>query len=64
MGANSFIRVVEKGTSWAIYAISTYDEATTSTTILKLYKKFQNLFEKNNTNILPKHCQYNSAIDL
>jgi hypothetical protein len=64
IGARAFIRAAKTGTSFAIYATPTFGETATSTNVPTQYKEFQDIFEKKNVDILPKHRPYDCAIDL
>jgi hypothetical protein len=64
IGAKTFMRAAKTGTLFAIYATPTSEETTTSINIPTQYKKFQDIFEKKNADILPKHRPYDCTIDL
>jgi hypothetical protein len=64
IGARAFIRAAKIGTLFAIYTTLTSRETTTSINVLAQYKEFQDVFEKRNVDILPKHRPYDCAIDL
>jgi hypothetical protein len=55
IGARAFIIVAKTGIPFVIYATPTSGETTTSTNIPVQYKEFQDVFEKKNVDILPKH---------
>jgi hypothetical protein len=62
--ARAFTRVAKTNTMFIIYAILTSRETTISTNIPAQYKEFQDVFEKKNVDILPKHRPYDCTIDL
>jgi hypothetical protein len=55
--------VAKENTPFIIYATPIQEE-TSSTTIPEQYKQFQDVFEKKNADILPKHRPYDCSIDL
>jgi hypothetical protein len=62
--ARAIIRAAKTGTPFAIYATLASREKITSINIPAQYKEFQDVFEKKNADILPKHRSYDCDIDL
>jgi len=58
------MKAAKQDTSFAIHTTLTFEQVTTIIKISNEYKEFQDVFEKNNVDILPKYCPYNCAIDL
>jgi hypothetical protein len=58
------MRAAKTRISFVLYSTPTYEETITSTSIPAKYKEFQDVFEKKNADILPKHYSYNCTIDL
>ena len=53
--ARAFTKAAKTSILFIIYATLTSRETTTSTNVPTQYKEFQDVFEKNNVDILPKH---------
>jgi len=64
VGTRAFVHIAKEGTPFAIYATSIGDAEKTSSGIPSRYQDFQDVFEKKNADILPKHRPYDCTIDL
>ncbi len=58
------MKTVKIETPFVIYTTRACDEVSLVIVILQQYKDFQDVFEKKNVDILPKHRPYDCAIDL
>jgi hypothetical protein len=58
------MRVAKKGTMFVIYATPIIESVNGFEALLNRYKKYQDVFEKKNVDMLPQHYLYDCAIDL
>ena len=64
IGARAFVKSSKEDTPFVIYATPIRGEKTLTSSIPEQYKGFQDVFQKKNADMLPKHRPYNCAIDL
>jgi hypothetical protein len=63
MGTTIFVQVIKKGDAFLIYVISTQDLEVKQHEILLQYQTYNNVFEKNITDMLFEHRPYDCAIE-
>ena len=63
VGAKAFMRPAKKRTMFAIYAMPIIESIKGPEALLTHYKKYQDVFEKKNIDMLPQHCPCDCVID-